>query len=163
MPQCNRRQLRSSVSKQPKTRILNKAIERQTWMKLSFAVLNSSYAWHLRRVQLNPVLRYLTNERLSHNYIQSRPLAPTILDKIKWNSKPPSPPNQGWRRAKGKNAPFSHPWFRGRGGLGFPFILSKIVGRTIRGNRDNRRWGDNSTKKMQLCLALSKTLKTDEI
>ena len=55
----------------------------------------------------------------------------TILDKIKWNSKPPSPPNQGWSRAKGKNEPFSHPWFRGgggEGGLGFPFILSKIVG-----------------------------------
>ena len=34
-----------------------------------------------------------------------------ILDKIKWNSKPPSPPNQGWSRAKSKNAPFSHPWF----------------------------------------------------
>ena len=39
----------------------------------------------------------------------------TILDKIKWNSKRPSPPNQGWSRAKGKNAPFSHPWFRGGG------------------------------------------------
>ena len=38
--------------------------------------------------------------------------------------------NQGWRRAKGKNAPFSHPWFGGEGGggLGFPFIFSKIVG-----------------------------------
>ena len=24
---------------------------------------------------------------------------------------PPHPPNQGWSRAKGKNAPFSHPWF----------------------------------------------------
>ena len=33
-----------------------------------------------------------------------------ILDKVKWNSKPPSPPNQGWSRGKGKNAPFSHPW-----------------------------------------------------
>ena len=50
----------------------------------------------------------------------------TILDKIKWNSKHPSPQNQGWSRAKGKNAPFFHPWFGG--GLGFPFILSKIVG-----------------------------------
>jgi len=36
-----------------------------------------------------------------------------FLDKIKWNSKTPSPPNQGWSRAKGKNAPFSHPWFGG--------------------------------------------------
>ena len=54
----------------------------------------------------------------------------TILEKIKWNSKPPSPSNQGWSRApdEGKNAPFSHPWFGGRGGLDFPFILSKIVG-----------------------------------
>ena len=55
----------------------------------------------------------------------------SILDKIKWNSKPPSPPNQGWSRAKGKNAPFFHPWFGGEGGggLGFPFVLSKIAGR----------------------------------
>ena len=43
---------------------------------------------------------------------------------------PIHPPNQGWSRAKGKNAPFSHTWFGeegGGGGLGFPFILSKIV------------------------------------
>ena len=46
------------------------------------------------------------------------PWTPTILDKIKWNSKLPSPPNQGWSRAKGKNAPFSHLWFGGRGGGG---------------------------------------------
>ena len=39
----------------------------------------------------------------------------------------PIPPNQGWSRAKGINAPFSHPWFGRRGDLGFPFILSKIV------------------------------------
>ena len=52
----------------------------------------------------------------------------TILDKIKWNSKPPSPLNQEWSRAKGKNVPFSHPSFgRGERGLGFSFILSKIV------------------------------------
>ena len=40
---------------------------------------------------------------------------------------PIHPPNQGWSRAKGKNAPFSHTWFGEEGGLGFPFILSKIV------------------------------------
>ena len=40
--QCrNRRQPRSSDSKQPKTRILKKAIKRQTWIKVRFAVLNS--------------------------------------------------------------------------------------------------------------------------
>ena len=32
---------------------------------------------------------------------------------------PPIPPNQGWSRAKGKNAPFSHPWFGGEGGSRF--------------------------------------------
>ena len=55
-------------------------------------------------------------------------LRATILDKIKWYSKLPSPPNQGWSRAKGKNVPFSHPWFGGggEGGLCLPFILSKI-------------------------------------
>ena len=42
-----------------------------------------------------------------------------ILDKMKWNSKPPSPPNQGWSRAKGKSVPFSRPWFRGGGGARF--------------------------------------------
>ena len=57
----------------------------------------------------------------------SLPRGSTILDKIKWNSKPPFPPSQGWSRAKGKNAPFFHPWFGEEGGLDFPFILSTIA------------------------------------
>ena len=58
----------------------------------------------------------------------STPVGATILEKMERNSKPPSPPNQGWSRAKGKNAPFSRTWFGEEGGgLGFPFILSKIV------------------------------------
>ena len=74
--QCrNRRQLRSSDSKQPKTRILNKAIKRQTWIKLRFAVLNSSYAWHLRPVQLNPAALLDTRKAVTQ-FIQ-RPLAHT--------------------------------------------------------------------------------------
>ena len=40
---------------------------------------------------------------------------PFILSKIKWNSKPPSPPNEEWRRVKGKNSLFPHP---GSGELG---------------------------------------------
>ena len=54
----------------------------------------------------------------------------TILDKIKWNRKPPSPPNQGWSCAKGKKPrhfPILDLGGGGRGGLGFPFILSNIV------------------------------------
>ena len=43
----------------------------------------------------------------------------TILDKIKWNSKPPSPLNQGWSCTKGKNAAFYHPWFGEGGGSRF--------------------------------------------
>ena len=50
---------------------------------------------------------------------------PTILDKVKWNSKPPSPPNQGWSRAKGKNAPFSHPWFGESGGSRFSIYFAQ--------------------------------------
>ena len=56
-------------------------------------------------------------------------LRSTILDKIKWNSKPPSPPqikDEGARRAKTRHFPIFN--LGGRGGLGFPFILSKIVG-----------------------------------
>ena len=58
------------------------------------------------------------------------PLRGTILDKIKWNRKPPSPPppqikDEGARRAKTRHFPILD--LGGRGGLGFPFILSKIV------------------------------------
>ena len=47
------------------------------------------------------------------NLIQ--PAQPTILDRIKWNSKPPCPPNQApmMKPRKSQNAPFSHPWFWG--------------------------------------------------
>ena len=48
-------------------------------------------------------------------------------NKIEQQTRTPPPPNQGWSRAKGKNAPFSHLWLWGEGGVGFPFILSKIV------------------------------------
>ena len=57
----------------------------------------------------------------------------TILDKIKWNRKPPSPPNQGWSCAKGKKPRHFPILDLGGGGggaegcLGFTFILSKIV------------------------------------
>ena len=58
------------------------------------------------------------------------PNAPAILDKIKWNSRPhpPPPPRQGWRRAKGKNAPFSHPWFGGEGGSRFSIYFVQDCG-----------------------------------
>ena len=60
---------------------------------------------------------------------------PFIFSKIdlaqnKMEQQTRSPPNQGWSRTKGRYAPLSHIWFGGRrgggGGLGFPFILSKI-------------------------------------
>ena len=56
-----------------------------------------------------------------------------ILDKIKWNSKPPSPPppqikDEAARRAKTRHFPILDLGARGAGGLGFPFILSKNVG-----------------------------------
>ena len=63
--QCrNRRQLRSSDSKQPKTRVLNKAIKRQTWIKLCW-IHSMHDIWG--PYNLTPQ-RYLKHERLSHNY-----------------------------------------------------------------------------------------------
>ena len=59
------------------------------------------------------------------------PNAPAILDKIKWNSKPhpPQGKDEGARRAKTRHFPILD--LGGRGGLGFPFILSKIVALVI--------------------------------
>ena len=66
----NRRQLRSSDSKEPKTRILNKAIKRQTWIKLRFAVF-SSYSF------MRPVPAALLDTRKAVTQFIQRPLAPT--------------------------------------------------------------------------------------
>ena len=43
---------------------------------------------------------------LSRNFVQN-----------KMEQETPIPPNQGWSRVKGKNAPFTHPWLGGMGGL----------------------------------------------
>ena len=51
----------------------------------------------------------------------------TILNRIKWNSKPPSPPKQGWSRAKAKTRHFPILDLGGRGVSNFSSILSKIV------------------------------------
>ena len=55
----------------------------------------------------------------------------TILDNIKWNSKPPSAQikDEAARRPKTRHFPILDfgGGGGGRGGLGFPFILSKIV------------------------------------
>ena len=50
-----------------------------------------------------------------------------ILDRIKWEIKPPLPPNQWWTRGLTKARHFFHHWNWGRGGLNFSFILSKIA------------------------------------
>ena len=44
----------------------------------------------------------------------------TILDRIKWNSKPPSLPNQGWSRAKAKRCHFP---ILDLGGRGYKFSI----------------------------------------
>ena len=55
-----------------------------------------------------------------------------VLDKMKWNSKPPPPPQIKDEAGQKPKLPIFHPWFwgemRGGGrGVNFPFILSKIV------------------------------------
>ena len=66
-----------------------------------------------------------------NSLIWRRILATTILDKIKWNSKPQSPlpksrmkPHEGQKRAIFPSLIWGG---GGEGGVGFPFILSKIV------------------------------------
>ena len=68
--------------------------------------------------------RFLDSADLTQSQILEQA---TILDKIKWNSKPPPPPPPKSRlkpreRQNGGG---------GGGGLGFPFILSEIVGRRL--------------------------------
>ena len=50
---------------------------------------------------------------------------PTILDRVKWNSKPPSPLNQGWSRTKVKTGHFPILDFGGKAGINFSSMLSQ--------------------------------------
>ena len=68
------------------------------------------------------------------------PWTPIILDKIKWNSKFPSPQikDEAARRAKTRHFPiFDLGGEGGGGGLGFPFILSKIPASYARSLQEN--------------------------
>ena len=47
---------------------------------------------------------------------------PTILDRIKWCSKPP-PPSQGWSCVRDKTHLFPHPWFGGSGIQNFFYLF----------------------------------------
>ena len=71
------------------------------------------------------------NETSARREIWDQSLA-TILDKIKWKSKSPFPQikDEGARRTKTRHFPILDLGGSGGcgGGLGFPFILSKIVG-----------------------------------
>ena len=62
-----------------------------------------------------------TSKNWEWNISPARDLGPKFsynLGQNKMEKQIPIPPNQGWRRAKDKNAPFSHPWFGGeRGGV----------------------------------------------
>ena len=73
----------------------------------------------------------------------------TILDKIKWNRKPPSPPNQGWSRAKGKNVLFYHPWFGGKGGSRFSIYFVQDC------SIPSRRGIGSNTPTLYACFVLS--------
>ena len=63
--------------------------------------------------------RFPHKEAMEHSRI-TWPISaglPTILDRIKWKSRPQSPPNSRMKPRKSQNAPFSHPWFVGRVGV----------------------------------------------
>ena len=60
-----------------------------------------------------------TSKNWEWNISPARDLGPKFsynLGQNKMEKQIPIPPNQGWRRAKDKNAPFSHPWFGGGAG-----------------------------------------------
>ena len=82
----------------------------------------------------------------------------TILDKIKWNSKPPTlPPKSRMKPRKSQKAPFSHPWF---GGRGFRFSIYFVQGCSPGNlaNRPKRLWAARymrvimSTEKMEFAM-----------
>ena len=59
--------------------------------------------------------RFPHKEAMEHSRI-TWPISaglPTILDRIKWKSRPQSPPNSRMKPRKSQNAPFSHPLGRG--------------------------------------------------
>ena len=109
----------------------------------------------LKQTHINPgvLASLLTNKSVT-----------TILDKIKWNSKPPSPQikpqikDEAVRRVKTRHFPILDLGERG-GGLGFPFILSKIVGFFTRprgqfGSRVSRLNVERSGRRETLCMCL---------
>ena len=81
---------------------------------------------------LHPPPRSAPDDYHTVRFVQRKSYSRTILDKIKWNSKPPwSPPPQKKSRMKPregqKRAIFPSLIWGGGGGLDFPFILSKII------------------------------------
>ena len=69
-----------------------------------------------------PDLPSRTSKNWEWNISPARDLGPKLsynLGENKMEQQTPIPPNQGWRRAKGKDAPFSHPWFGEGGGSRF--------------------------------------------
>jgi len=64
--------------------------------------------------------------RLSSNGLPLTDI-PTILDRIKWNNKAPSPLNQGWSRAKAKTRHFPILDFGGKAFNGFNCTIFYIV------------------------------------
>ena len=92
-------------------RVTNKAVIREPPVNAFEILVNWLFPW----LKIDDQLKTEVVPLLSRSY---------NLGQNKMEQQTPIPPNQGWSRAMGKNAPFSHPWFGGRGGLGFPFIFA---------------------------------------
>ena len=79
----------------------------------------------------------------------------TILDRVKWNTKPPSPLprlNQWSSSAKAKTRHFSHPWFGGEGGVQIFHLFCPRLQVFFTGRRCAIQRGDgpNSKEKTRL-------------
>ena len=69
-------------------------------------VSSSESPWRTWKSSIMSYSLVLTVDLIANNY---------NLGQNKMEQQTPSPPNQGWSRAKRKNAPFSHLWFGGEG------------------------------------------------
>ena len=91
-------------------RVTNKAVIREPPVNAFEILVNWLFPW----LKIDDQLKTEVVPLLSGSY---------NLGQNKMEQQTPIPPNQGWSRAMGKNAPFSHPWFGGEGRSRFSIYL----------------------------------------
>ena len=68
---------------------------------------------------------------------------------------PIPPPNQGWSRVKGKNAPFSHPWFGGGIGVCCSILFCPRLSESLDWRYSQRHDSNHDKKSAFKCFKLN--------